>query len=94
MSTYLSPRKSLPVPAGTQPGPATDYVLVFKTTLRDREAVCRLAPVLDEAAGPDRWHVDLEDVDKVLRIETSRLLARQVTQLLGKAGYGCEELPD
>ncbi len=94
MSTHLNDPKSVPCPPGAQPGPAAGYVLVFKTTLRDREAVRRMAPVLDEAAGPDRWHVALEDVDKVLRIETSRLLPRQVTQLLGEAGYGCEELPD
>jgi hypothetical protein len=94
MSTYLSIPNISPGSAGAQPGGVTGYVLVFKTTLRDRKDVRRVAPVLDEAAGPGRWHVDLEDRDKVLRIETGQLLPGPVTQLLREAGYGCEELPD
>ncbi|MGF7215051.1 copper chaperone CopZ [Spirosoma lacussanchae] len=43
-----------------------------------------------------RWTVDLEDCDRVLRIETaseSVLEAATVIELMNRLGFSCSELP-
>ena len=69
-------------------------VLVFKTNIRFRQDVGRVAPLLDSAPGITRWNVDREDIDNVLRIESGSMDAQEVINLVRQAGYYCEELPD
>jgi hypothetical protein len=40
------------------------------------------------------WNVDLGDVDKVLRLETSNMRPSEVIKLIRQAGYFCHILPD
>lgn len=41
------------------------------------------------------WSIDLEDIDKVLRIEAEQtLVEKEVIDLIQDCGYVCEELPD
>ena len=47
-------------------------VLVFKTNLRSRRHVSILEPVLAVHPYINQWNVDLQDRDKVLRIETEK----------------------
>jgi len=81
---------------GTRPSfrEMTITVLVFKTNLQFKKDVNRLSPVLCNVSDIIRWNVDREDIDKVLRIETRVLTAREIIHLVNKAGYFCEELPD
>jgi len=67
-------------------------VLVFKTDARSKKRVNALAQHLQSIKGIVRWNVDLQDVDKVLRIEATSLSAGIVEKNLQKAGYYCEEL--
>ncbi|WP_343703502.1 hypothetical protein [Chitinophaga sp.] len=69
-------------------------VLVFRTNIRFKKDLQLIGPVLDKQPGIQRWTVDREDSDKVLRIETNSLLARDVIQLVTHAGFDCEELPE
>jgi hypothetical protein len=41
-----------------------------------------------------RWNVDRDDVDKVLRIESTADNAQELLQTVTRAGYFCEELTD
>jgi copper chaperone len=68
-------------------------VLVFKTNLRYKKQVSALTAHISNVPGIVRWNVDLDDVDKILRIEASAgCSARQIEDTMGEAGYYCEEL--
>ena len=74
--------------------PKTTDVLVFKTNIRYKKDISRVAPLLSAEQKIHCWNVDLGDIDKVLRIEAEELTTGQVTQLIQKAGFECEELTD
>lgn len=69
-------------------------ILVFKTNLQFKKDIRLLEPVLNQTVGILRWNVDREDIDKVLRIETNSLQPQEIINLVTRAGYVCEELPD
>jgi tRNA G26 N,N-dimethylase Trm1 len=68
-------------------------VLVFKTSVTTKDEVHHLAPLLDHAVG-SRWNFDLDDCDKVLRIERPLSDSKTVIDLLRQQGYECAELKD
>lgn len=68
-------------------------VLVFKTSVNEELDINKLRPVLNALTPPtDLWNFDLEDCDKILRIETQHLRATAVLDSLHSLGYLCEEL--
>jgi hypothetical protein len=67
-------------------------VLVFKTNLRFKKQIDAVTPHINNLQGITRWNVDLDDIDKVLRIESDNLSPRIVETTLQRAGYHCEEL--
>jgi hypothetical protein len=67
-------------------------VHVFKTNIRRTTDRLQLAPVFNTIPGIEKWNVDLEDCDKVLRVETKTLSPASITQLVRQAGFQCEEL--
>lgn len=69
-------------------------ILVFRTNLESEEALETIRPLLDDHPQIMRWNVDHWDVDKVLRVEANSLAPHAVIQLVQKAGFDCEELPD
>jgi hypothetical protein len=68
-------------------------VLVFKTNLRFKKQINAVTPHINNLQGIARWNVDLDDTDKILRIESVDLSPRSVEATLQQAGYFCEELP-
>lgn len=69
-------------------------VLVFKTNLRFKKDIRLVGAILALEPAILRWNVDIWDVDKVLRIETTRLSVQEVIALVTGAGYCCSVLPD
>ena len=69
-------------------------VLVLKTNIRYKKHLKEVAPLLDSQQNIFRWNVDLQDRDKVLRIESAALPINDVIQLIQNAGFHCEELAD
>ena len=68
-------------------------VLVFKTNLRYKKQITELTSHMNTLQGILRWNVDLDDRDRILRIEANELCCpRKVEDALVKAGYICEEL--
>jgi hypothetical protein len=68
-------------------------VLVFKTNIRYKKQVSAISPHMSNLQGVLRWNVDLDDTDKILRIEaTEQCCPRTVEDTLVQAGYFCEEL--
>lgn len=70
----------------------TMEVLVFKTNLQQADDVERVTSTMNDEQRILRWTVDREDCDKVLRVESDRILADEVAALIRQAGYSCEEL--
>ena len=47
-----------------------------------------------KSEGIQKWNVDLQDRDKILRIEARDLSPKIIEHTLLRAGYFCEELED
>ena len=68
-------------------------VLVFRTSVRTPSDVALLRPALERGLSADaRWSFDLEDRDRVLRIETAEASADDVMRLMHRHGHECAEL--
>ncbi len=68
-------------------------VLVFSTSLEKEEDIQIIKPALDQLTGTDgRWDFDLEDCDRILRVETPSLPVSDVITTLQNRGYTCNEL--
>ncbi len=71
------------------------HVLVFKTSVHHPMHVHRLKPTLNLLIRESgNWHFDLEDQDRILRIENARKTASSIITHLRLHGFFCEELPD
>ena len=67
-------------------------VLILKTNIRYKKQVNKVAPLLNERNSIARWNIDLNDIDKVLRIESDDMALTEIVQLIEEAGFYCEEL--
>ena len=74
--------------------PLKKEILVFKTNICFAGDIAKVAECLQSFNEIIHWNVDLEDVDKVLRIETIALPATSIIQKINECGYICDELPD
>ena len=69
-------------------------VYIFRTDIiseYDLEAVDELLSQEQTIVG---WNVDREDVDKILRVESTANNAEELQKTLSEAGFFCEELQD
>lgn len=68
-------------------------VLVFRTSVADSSRVESLRPLLNDLVGRSgRWTFDLDDRDRVLRIESDIANTEEVIRLLRERGEQCSEL--
>lgn len=68
-------------------------IYVFKTSVLTEKDIEVLKPNL-EAFASTQWNFDLEDCDKILRVDAPKELSTAVIELLLEKGYDCEELSD
>lgn len=70
-------------------------VLVFKTSVSSACEALEVKPLLDSLmGGGECWNFDLEDCDRILRVETISLQPGRIIGKLNEVGYTCEELED
>ncbi len=67
-------------------------ILVFKTSITTKKEARKLKPHLDKMLPNGQWNLDLEDCDKILRIDTEEYVAAKVVELLNTYVFYCEEL--
>ena len=67
-------------------------VEVFKTNIHNAAAAHALVRSIRQHTGCRRVDIDLEDCDKVLRVEGEGICAREITVLVTNAGFECTEL--
>ena len=55
---------------------------------------CRrtVAAALNQFGDAIRWNADLEDCDKILRVETAWVSPAEIIRAMRQAGFICEEL--
>lgn len=69
-------------------------VLVFRTNIRLKKDLELIKPLFRNIKEISSWSVDLEDNDKVLRLETSTIQIETIIKTINEAGFFCEELMD
>lgn len=74
------------------PQAETQTVLVFKTNLNATRDVINIEPILNNITEITGWSVDIDDIDKVLRVEGPAKITTKIIKVLKHVGYQCEEL--
>jgi hypothetical protein len=67
-------------------------VEVFKTNIDNRELAAQLRLELLELFPNTRINFDLEDCDKILRIESAECIAVEIERIVLSKGFWCEVL--
>ena len=65
---------------------------IFKTNINTMDQLRKADHVLSNRTEIQKWNVDIDDCDKVLRVETSQLLIESVIGILKPHAIYCEEL--
>jgi hypothetical protein len=69
-------------------------ILIFRTSVSNNADVQKLKPYIDNLVMDGKWNFDLDDSDKIFRVETGRDIYSSLTLLFNGLGYECEELED
>ena len=67
-------------------------ILVFKTNINSTELIQKVNNVLAEQSEIKKWNIDLEDCDKILRVETTKSEIESILGILKPYEIYCEEL--
>jgi hypothetical protein len=67
-------------------------IFVFKTSVKTKMQVKKLKPHIDKRLPKAKWNFDLEDIDKILRIDSKENIVLIIMDLLNIHNYSCEEL--
>ncbi|HEY3429966.1 MAG TPA: hypothetical protein VGK39_04755 [Cyclobacteriaceae bacterium] len=72
----------------------TNVVQVFKTNVSDPSQASMLCDLVQTEISVQRVNFDLEDCDKIFRVESTVNMDDKIVALLHLHGFMCEELPD
>lgn len=67
-------------------------IYVFKTSVHTTTDLQTLRPHLDELLRQGRWNFDLQDCDRILRVDSPNEITQGILHLLHQTGFECEEL--
>jgi len=67
-------------------------IFVFKTSVETKLQVQQLQPHIDTIVPNAAWNFDLQDCDKILRIESEENIVLTIIHLLKMNNFICEEL--
>ena len=67
-------------------------IYVFKTSVKTKIQAKKLKPHIDKILPQAKWNFDLEDCDKILRIDSEENIVLKIIDLLNFHKYSCEEL--
>ena len=71
-----------------------DNLFIFGTNLQTEKDKQVISKVLNANHEIERWNIDLEDIDSVLRIESQSLTARQIIKIITEQDFKCSELSE
>jgi copper chaperone len=61
--------------------------LKFKTTINCGNCIRTVTPFLNDLAGVQSWHVDTDNPDKILTVETDHLTADLIIETVEDVGF-------
>jgi hypothetical protein len=67
-------------------------IYVFKTSVKTKMQVKKIKPHLDNIFPAATWNFDLDDCDKILRIDSDENIVCKMKALLNLHEFYCEEL--
>ncbi len=67
-------------------------IYVFKTSVKTNMQIKKIKPHVDNILPNAKWNFDLEDIDKILRIDSEENVVLEIIDLLNIHNYSCEEL--
>jgi hypothetical protein len=67
-------------------------IYVFKTSVKTKIQAKKLKPHIDKILPNEKWNFDLEDCDKILRIDSEENIVLKVIDLLSIHEFYCKEL--
>ncbi len=67
-------------------------IYVFKTSVKSKIQIKKLKPHIDKMLPTAAWNFDLEDCDKILRIESENDIILKVKKFLKTHNFNCEAL--
>lgn len=71
-----------------------DNLFIFGTNLQTEKDKQVISKVLNTNNQIERWNIDLEDIDSVLRIESQTLTAEQIIKIITEQDFKCSELSE
>lgn len=69
-------------------------ILIFRTDIITDENLNDISVQLNSIRGIHKWTVDLEDHEKILRVEATGITANEIEHAVKQMNYFCEELKD
>ena len=67
-------------------------IYIFKTSVKTKMQEKKLKPHIDTILPKAKWNFDLDDCDKILRIDSEENIVCKMTDLLNIHRFYCEEL--
>jgi hypothetical protein len=67
-------------------------IYVFKTSVETKDQVETLKPQINQILSTEKWNFDLEDCDRILRIDSEENIVPKTIHLLSIHKFHCEEL--
>lgn len=67
-------------------------IFVFKTSVKSKTQIRQLQPHIDKKLPKAKWNFDLQDRDKILRVDSEENIALIIIDLLNIHKFNCEEL--
>ena len=67
-------------------------IYVFKTSVKTKMQLKKLKPHMDNILPNAKWNFDLEDCDKILRIDSEENIVLNIIGLLNDHKFYCKEL--
>jgi hypothetical protein len=67
-------------------------IFVFKTSVKTKMQLKKLKPHIEERLPNAKWNFDLQDIDKILRVDSEDDIVLIITDLLSSHHHSCVEL--
>ena len=69
-----------------------DHILICKTNIRTETEKRLIQKCLDAHAEIEKWNLDQQDIDCVLRVVSSSLSYSEIISIITQHGFDCVEL--
>lgn len=72
--------------------PNLDTIFVLATNIKTQTDMLKISTVLNTNPAINKWSIDQEDIDCVLRIESNSLTTQDIIALITQQNFNCNDL--